>query len=318
MSSIKPGRILAGAGILAVTTVGGWLAYSRYGVDHNVPLPNAVDAPRSEFSSERAGRLSYYVDSSGNGTPLLLIHSINAAPSAFEMKPLFQAYRGQRPVIAVDLPGFGFSERTDRVYRPDLYVAAILDLVDREIGQPVDAVALSLGCEFLATAALRRPQHFRSLAFLSPTGLGRTSTAPSSEAAYQFFATPLWSQAFYDLLVTRPSMRFFLNQTFVGDVPPEFLTYSYQTSHQPGARYAPLYFISGQLFTPDILTEVYARLPQPVLALYGYDPNVTFDQLPQLLEQRANWQAVQTTTRLPHWEQLAETVQALDAFWADP
>ena len=38
--------------------------------------------------------------------PLLLLHSINASASAYEVKPLFEHYRQQRPVYAPDLPGF--------------------------------------------------------------------------------------------------------------------------------------------------------------------------------------------------------------------
>ena len=77
----------------------------------------------------------------------MLIHSINAAASAYELRPLFMEYRGRRPLYAPDLPGFGFSERGDREYSPALYVAAITDLLRsqvREMG-PVDLVALSLG-----------------------------------------------------------------------------------------------------------------------------------------------------------------------------
>ena len=42
------------------------------------------------------------------------------------------------------------------------------------------------------------------------------------------------------------------------------------------------------------------------------------DILEQLLAARANWQAkrIAPTLGLPHWEQTAATVQALDAFWA--
>ena len=42
-------------------------------------------------------------------------------------------------------------------------------------GEPVDALAASLGCELLARAAAETPASFRSLALVSPTGLsGRT------------------------------------------------------------------------------------------------------------------------------------------------
>ena len=50
----------------------------------------------------------------GSGVPVLLLHSINAAPSAFEVSPFFATCSLQRPLYAPDLPGFGRSERRDR------------------------------------------------------------------------------------------------------------------------------------------------------------------------------------------------------------
>ncbi|MEZ4717272.1 MAG: hypothetical protein R2851_14485 [Caldilineaceae bacterium] len=59
-----------------------------------------------------------------------------------------------------------------------------------------------------------------------------------------------------------------------------FADYAYATSHQPGARHAPLYFLSGQLFTPDALNKLYAPLTVPTLILYDQDPNISFERLP--------------------------------------
>jgi len=104
---------------------------------------------------------------------------------------------------------------------------------------------------------------------------------------------------------------------FSGPVDEGLVEYAYETSHQPGARYAPLSFVSGQLFTPLIRPQVYERLQQPGLILYDEDPNIRFDALPEHLQHYSNWQAARITgTRgLPHWEKLAETVAQLDAFW---
>src|SRR5512141_2005525 len=94
---------LAASGMLA----GGLLAYSRFFVPHFIPLPHALTGKRRTFSG-RAGRLSYYVG--GEGAPLLLIHSVNASASAYEVLPIYEHFRPRRRVYAVDLPGFGFSD----------------------------------------------------------------------------------------------------------------------------------------------------------------------------------------------------------------
>ena len=134
----KSAQALAGAALGAATS---WILYSNLAIDHDVGLPKAIAADRDVFFSDHAGKISYYVDREGSGRPLVLIHSVNAAASAYEMRPLFEHYRLQRPVFAPDLPGYGFSERSPRIYTPQMFAEAILDLTDTLIrdGPPTES-----------------------------------------------------------------------------------------------------------------------------------------------------------------------------------
>lgn len=312
--------VLQGAkagGVLAGTAVAGGIAYSLFGVNHKVDLPPAIDAEQKQLLTETAGRINYYADESGVGTPLVLIHSINAAPSAHEMRPLFDHYRGQRPVYALDLPGFGFSDRSRRRYTPQLFTQAILEFLRQVLHQPADLIALSLGCEFAAMTALAEPHRVRSLTLISPTGLNAKDVDVPEAVVYGVFSFPVWSQPVYDVLTSRASIQLFLGKSFVGEPPQQFLDYAYATSHQPGARFAPLDFLSGGLFTKGVRTAVYEKLTAPTLVIYDEDPNVRFDMLADLLQSNPRWVAarIQPTRGLPHWERLPETVAALEKFW---
>ncbi len=310
---------------LLLATAGSWLLYSHLAIDHAVPLPDALPAERKTFTSSVAGTLSYYRGQVRTGHPLVLIHSINAAASSYEMKPIFLHYRGQRPVFALDLPGFGFSERSKRVYSPGLYETALLDFLKTQVGEPADVVALSLGSEFAARAARAEPDLFHSLVMISPTGFSFRSERGSQKASqtglsdllHPLFSFPLWARAFYDLITTRLSIQYFLRQSFVGTVPPDLVEYAYATAHQPGAEFAPLYFISGKLFTPGIRQAVYERLQVPTLVLYDRDAFTSFEMLPDLLTKNPNWLAVRLVPSLglPQFERLEDTVEVLDSFW---
>lgn len=321
--SIGPTKFL---GLAGLTTAAGWIIYSATMIDHNLPLPLAIDSERRLFSCGAAGMLNYYFDASAGGRPLVLLHSINAAASAYEMRPLFEHYRGKRPVYALDLPGFGFSERSDRYYSPDLYVGAIRDFLADVIGDDAEVVALSLSSEFASLAAIERPELFHSLALISPTGLSADAGKDKSKSAsdnaggygpLNLFLFPLWSQALYDLLVTQASIRYFLGKSFYGAIDPGLASYSYLSAHQPGARFAPLHFVSGKLFTPGIINAAYSRLRQPALIVYDVDPYTGFEALPDLLLAHTNWSAVRITpTRsLPQFEQMSTLAKVLDNFW---
>ncbi len=303
-----------------------WIVYSTFAIDHQQLLLPALDAERSSLSSDTVGALNVYVDRSVHGRPLLLIHSVNAAASAYEMRPLFEHYRGQRPVAALDLPGYGFSERTDLARTPEAYAGAIVEVIADLIGEPADVIALSLGSEFAARAALQRPDLFHSLTLISPSGFNAGGTGRATqqaveqdrtESVYRALANPLWGQALFDLIATRRSIEFFLKQSFVGPVPQTLIDYAYATAHQPGAQYTPLRFISGLLFTRNARQELYERLTLPVLVVYDRDAFVRFDALPEVVAAHSNWQTarLEPTLGLPQFEAMPQLAAALDGFW---
>ncbi len=134
---------------------------------------------------------------------------------------------------------------------------------------------------------------------------------------YGLLNAPLWARPLFDLITTRPSIRYFLGKSFVGPVPAEMVEYAYASSHQPGAEIVPLHFLSGQLFTADICTSAYERLDLPVLVVYDRDYFTSFDLLSDLLSKKENWRAARIipSLGLPHFEKLEEVTQALNDFW---
>jgi pimeloyl-ACP methyl ester carboxylesterase len=291
---------------------------------HRLNLPPALSGERRDIRS-KVGGLSYYTAGPATGTrPLLLIHSVNAAASAYEVRPLYEHYRRDRTVYAPDLPGYGFSERGDRDYSPRLMtdaVGAMVAEIRRIHGDaPVDALALSLGAEFLARCASEEPQAFRSLALISPTGFNRSTpeqAPPDETRAMPTFRKILSfvGRSFFDLLTTKASIRYFLNKTWGSkNIDEGLLDYDYLTTHQPGAEYAPYAFVSGFLFSRDIQT-VYRSLRLPVWLAHGVRGDFTDYSKASLFASKSNW-TVQSfpTGALPHFELLDAFIRAYDNF----
>ena len=286
-------------------------------------LTAAFSADRYSFALPDFGNVNYYQDTSGTGRPLLLLTSVNAAASAYEMRPLFLAYRGSRPVYVLEWPGFGSSDRPDVPYTPQLMTSALLAMVGI-IGQETDVVALSLGSEFAARAALSEPR-IRSLALISPTGLsdaktpeGLAAETRDAESAYRTLSSPFLSGILYGGLTWPFVIELFLRRSFEGNPDPGLVAYSVVATRQPGAVYAPLYFISGLLRTPDAYHELYGQLKVPTLLLYDRDGYVNFTRLPELVAANQSVKAVRIapTKGLPQFEQPDQVRAALDAFWS--
>lgn len=237
------------------------------------PLTPAVAGERRE-TGRRAGRLSYYV--AGDGAPVLLVHSINAAASAYEVRPVHEALRARYRCYAVDLPGYGFSDRSRRRYDIRLFTDAIHDMLEvigeAEGASPVHVLAVSLSSEFAARALAEHPGRARSLALVTPTGFGRAYKAGVAgrkatrevSGLHGALTVPVWREGLYGLLVSRASIRYFLQRTFgAKEIDEGLWRYCHLTAHQPGASNAPYAFLSGRLFTGDV-RAIYAPLDLPV------------------------------------------------------
>ena len=268
----------------------------------------AAPLPGQQF---RLGGITGYT--LGQGAPLLLVHSVNAAASAAEVRPLYEHFAATRRVFAYDMPGYGLSERADIAYTPRLMTDALLTVaaeVRRRCGgKTVDALAVSLGCEFLARAAVERPADWRRLAFVSPTGFNGSSPrrgAPGSTREIgwlrSFLRVP-WAPSLFRGL-TRPGVvRYFLQRTWGSKQIDETLwAYCVATAREPGAHHAPLQFLSGCMFSDDI-QDVYERVNQPSWLSHGVRGDFTDYRQVSLVTQRPNWSIdVFQTGAMPYFE----------------
>ncbi|MDB4972072.1 MAG: hypothetical protein JWN48_413 [Myxococcaceae bacterium] len=292
---------------------------------HRVELAPAIAADRHTIATADAGTLSYYADLKASGRPLVLLHGIHAAASSYEMRPLFEAFRGKRKVYALDLPGFGFSERAARPYTPETYIHAIEHML-RHVGirESVDLVALSLTSEYAAKVALELPELVRSLTLISPTGFAAPKQASMLELISRRLQTQLPglsellpSRLAYELLVSKPSLRWFLRRSFERRIDRGMLSYAFATSHQPGAYRAPLAFFAGALFPAGDAKKTYGHVRVPSLVLYDQDPYTSFGELDPFVRGHANYRAerVPHTRGLPQFDAPQQTFDVLHGFY---
>lgn len=270
------------------------------------------------------GPMTVYVQ--GRGPALLLVHSINAAASAAEMRPLHERAAATHTVFTPDLPGYGLSDRSDRAYSPRLFTDAlhqVMAAVHQRCGPAaVPAVGLSLGCEFLARAAAERPRDYAKLALISPTGFmgqRRWRGPPGSTRAVpgmlRLLRGPGWGGPLFRGL-TRPGViRYFLRRTWGSEAIDEALwAYDVQVTRAPGAEHAPLHFLSGGLFSADI-HDVYDAIAAPVWVAHGDRGDFTDYRGLAPFAAKAHWRVTPLRSgALPQFEPGSGYLEAFDAW----
>lgn len=294
-------------------------------------LPPPLSGRQRDLEVAGAGRIAWYAERPAAPTvarPLVLVHSINAAASAYEMRPLYEHYRHVRPVYALDLPGFGLSERSERPYVPRLMCDALIGVLcavaAEHGGAPVDVIGLSLSAEYVARVAVERPDLCATVALVSPTGFNRPQLRDGAPGTNRGLPTllavlnaPGYRRRLYGWLTGRGVIRYFLRRTFGRrEIDEGLLDYDCLTAQVPGAEHAPLHFLSGFLFSADSGT-VYRQLRQPVWVCHGVRGDfVKYTGVNSLLG-AGNWTVdVLDTGALPQFEQLEEFVRRYEAWLA--
>ncbi|MEN9222553.1 MAG: alpha/beta fold hydrolase [Thermostichus sp. BF3_bins_97] len=253
----------AGVGILAILNA--WISAQTQ------PLQSLLPGEEKVYFW-RGHRLFYKV--TGSGQPLLLLHGIGAGSSSYEFRAIL-AELGQRyQVYALDLLGWGNSERPDLEYTGGLYAQMIQDFVEQVIRQPCHVIANSLSAGFVLRSARLSPQHWRKLLLIAP--LGDNSLVPESvgiplaQLAYGLLSLPVVGLALYNGITAPWSVRLFTEQSlFSPDYALEeaVVDYYYQAAHQAGANFAPRSFLTGKLNLP--IQEDFRVVAKPMALVWG-------------------------------------------------
>ena len=294
----------------------------------NTTLPPALDADSHTLHALHGacGRIAVYAG--GAGPPVLLVHSINALASVAEVRPLFEALCQDHSVYALDLPGYGLSDRLPRAYTVGDMCAAVLQVAqwvsEQHPGQPLGVLAVSLSCEFVARVAQQTPATFASLALVSPTGFrgGKSLRKPAGSTLFmggfdRFLRRPgpAWGRFLFRQL-SRPSVvRYFLQRTWGGKNIDETLwAYAVRCAHVDNAEQAPLSFLSGGLFSAD-MHNVYESLSLPVWVVHGTRGDFTDYRALSLVRDRPNWQVtVLQAGAMPYFEDIGAFMASYRAF----
>src|ERR1051325_5545728 len=107
--------LLFGAAVVAIPAIVNEVIFMR-----RRPL-ESLDGLEGEFFEYpwRWGRVAYHVK--GSGPPLLLIHGIYAGASSYEWRNNFDALCEDFTVYALDLLGFGASDKPEAQYTAHFY-----------------------------------------------------------------------------------------------------------------------------------------------------------------------------------------------------
>ena len=133
-----------------------------------------LDRPRQSTSVHQAewlvgGTTRLRTVRAGIGdTTLFLIHGFGE--SLFTWRAIFDRLAQRYRVVAIDLPGFGGSDKPDAEYTADRLTATLSDFLDRWLTGPTIVIGHSMGGQLAGSVALARPDRIGAVVLIAPAG----------------------------------------------------------------------------------------------------------------------------------------------------
>ena len=294
-------------------------------------LVNAVIAARApEVEEPLPGDLGYYdwvygrvaFYRMGQGMPVLLIHSPHAGASAWEWRKIFPALANHFTVYALDLLGFGFSDKPNVPYSGRMYADLIVDFLQDVVEARAHAIGSVLGGAYLVNAAVRRPESFERLVLVNPTGATANPSLVSEAITWNTLRTPVLGTSLYNNLVSSGNIeRELITHDYydASMATADVVETEYAFAHLPGSQYAAAAFLAGRLDLPMRLA--FASLSQPVLLIWGRDAFYTpVSEAADLLFRlpSARLEVLDECGMLPHDEKAGEFIHLVDDFLQEP
>lgn len=289
--------------------------------------PRLSQRLRGEFGRypARHGDLGYVV--AGTGSPVLLLHGLEAGRSMAEWRALFDVLADKHTVYAFDWLGWGLSDPARDGYSAAAFAEQVEEFIRDVIGQDTAVVAAGGGSVFAILAA-RQGAPINKLALICPvppawdppTGQSRAEALLLEAVTGGVLRFPTWGTAAVNFLRSRYQLeRWARNHGFFDPsrAAAEWRTL-YVAAHQDGSGWANRAYITNA-FETDWRTA-WQELEIPSLIIWGQNAGPDgYDSAPEwlALQPAARLEVIGQTKLLPHLEDAAGVARILDPWLGD-
>ena len=252
---------------------------------------------------------------------LVCLHSLGGGSSAYEWSKVYGALAADYRIIAPDLIGWGQSAHPKRDYCPEDYCDLIAHLIEQVAGAPAVVAATSLTAGVVVRLAIQRPELFKALFLVSPSGNDDFGVGYAFSPPAILAGTPIIDRLIYQWGAANEAAvtQFLTNFLFAHPerITPEIVQAYTTCTQQPNAEYAALASLKGDICFD--LTRYIGQLRVPTTIVGGEKAQFNRADKTQRLA-AMNRQAIQAVHVvpdvgvLPHVEAPSVVVGLLRAF----
>ncbi len=176
---------------------------------------NRLSNNDNQYYEWRFGKIRFIKKGSGN--PVLLIHDLIPGSSQYEFNSLISSLSKTNEVYAIDLLGYGLSDKPNLTYTNYLYVQLINDFIKKIIGRKTDVIATGNSFSIAVMVCHNDSELINRIVGINPESIYNLNMIPSKHSKLLKFLidSPVLGTFIYNLLTTKKNIELDFKEKYI-------------------------------------------------------------------------------------------------------
>jgi len=197
-------------------------------------VKNKLSGSENHYYEWRFGKIRY--TKNGSGSPLLLIHDLTVGSCQYEYHNIIHNLSKNHEVYAIDLLGYGLSDRPNMTYTNYMYVELINDFIKTIIGRKTDIIASGDAAPIAVMSCHNDNKLINKMIFINPQSLYQSNIIPSKQTKLLkfLFEIPIIGTFIFNLLTTKERIEKEFKEKYIYDqslIHEEYLDAYLEAAH---------------------------------------------------------------------------------------
>lgn len=283
---------------------------------------NMLDKENFEYYEWRFGKIAY--KKTGHGSPLLLVHDLDALYSSHEWNKIVDELSKTNTVYSIDLLGCGCSDHPVFTYTNFLYVQLITDFIKHVIGEKTDVIVSGDSSSFVLMACANNDTIINRIAMINPQNLVSLAKIPTkrTRAIKHLLFTPILGTFIYNMLVNKRTIsRDFISTLFYDQnkVHEKDILSCFEASHKDKSHSKYLYACKKSRFTNANVLCCLSKLNNSIFIIVGNSNPENMLSASQYQNELPSIEIVgiNETKQLPHVEKPEEFIEQIQILFSE-
>lgn len=236
-------------------------------ISNTAEVKNILTTSKGQFYNWKNGSIFY--TKRGNGSPILLVHSLDPICCGKEWTNLIKKLEKDHTVYTIDLLGCGRSDKPFLTYTNFLYVQLITDFIKDIIGEKTDVIASNRSLSFVVLAHNNNKDIINKIIGINPPELESLKINPDKYASTRksLLELPIIGTFIYHIFISNANITKIFQERFYAKpqlVSTKLIDAFYEGAHKnnSGGKYL-MASIEGH-YTDNSINHALEKLDIPL------------------------------------------------------